>query len=137
MVASIRGPWCRDGHLAAAFGGNNTSGPLDVATACNAHGGAGRMDFETETFCVEIAHTLRGEGMDASEDGTGRGVPILPVGFSCKDAGADAIEDIAPTLRAMGHRESIRMPAASSPPSFSNRGSRVMDAALRTWSSHR
>ena len=44
--------------------------------------------------------------MDASEDGTGRGVPILPVGFSCKDAGGDAIEDAAPTLRAMGHKTS-------------------------------
>jgi DNA (cytosine-5)-methyltransferase 1 len=123
----------QSGHL-IAFGGNNTSGPIDVATACNAHGGAGRMDFETETICVEvapallasanrtgghrfpgtsadtceslIAHTLRGEGMDASEDGTGRGVPILPVGFSCKDSGADAMEGIAPTLRAMGHSRS-------------------------------
>jgi DNA (cytosine-5)-methyltransferase 1 len=94
------------GHLIATFGGNNTSGPIDVATACNAHGGSMRMDFETETFCVEVAHTLRGEGMDASEDGTGRGVPILPVGFSCKDGGTDALEDIAPTMRAMGHRGS-------------------------------
>ena len=91
------------GHL-IPFGGNNTSGPIDVATACNAHGGSMRMDFETETFCVKVAHTLRGEGMDASEDGTGRGVPILPVGFSCKDSGADARENVAPTMRAMGHR---------------------------------
>jgi DNA (cytosine-5)-methyltransferase 1 len=37
----------------AAFGGNRTSGPLDVATACNAHGGPhGRLDFESETFVV-------------------------------------------------------------------------------------
>src|SRR5579883_1745423 len=121
------------GHL-IPFGGNNTTGPINIATACNAHGGSMRMDFETETFCVEveppllaganrtggdrfpgmsvdtcgslIAHTLRAEGMDASEDGTGRGVPILPVAFSCKDSGADATEDVAPTMRAMGHRES-------------------------------
>jgi DNA (cytosine-5)-methyltransferase 1 len=33
-----------------AYGGNNTSGALKVATACNAHGGSGRMDFESETF---------------------------------------------------------------------------------------
>ena len=33
-----------------AFGGNNTSGPIDVAAAVNAKGGAGRMDFESETF---------------------------------------------------------------------------------------
>lgn len=28
--------------------------------------------------CFLIAHTLRGEGFDASEDGTGRGTPIIP-----------------------------------------------------------
>ncbi len=46
-------------HL-IAFGGNNTSGPIDVATACNAHGGTGRLDFESETFLV--APTLRSNG---------------------------------------------------------------------------
>jgi DNA (cytosine-5)-methyltransferase 1 len=139
-----------------AFGGNNTSGPIDVSTAANACATAsGRIDFETETF---IVHSLSSEGFDASEDGTGRGVPlisetlstrygdasgrdlsdssaILPVAFnlrgreggampevsesaslrasaggstnsyiafSAKDHGADA-DEIAPTLRGMGH----------------------------------
>lgn len=35
---------------AVAYGGNNTQGAIDVATACNAHGGTGRHDFESETF---------------------------------------------------------------------------------------
>lgn len=52
-----------------------------------------------------VAHTLRGEGFDA-EDGSGKGIPLLPIGFSCKDAGQDAIQDLAPTLRAMGHDSS-------------------------------
>lgn len=47
----------------------------NVAHCLNA-GGMGRQDFETETM---IAHTLKGEGFDASEDGTGRGTPIVPV----------------------------------------------------------
>lgn len=38
---------------AVAYGGNNTRGPIDVATACNANGGSGRMDFESETFVAE------------------------------------------------------------------------------------
>ena len=41
-----------------AFGGNRTSGPIDVATALSAHGGPhGRIDFESETFLV--ADTVR------------------------------------------------------------------------------
>ena len=67
-----------DGGLIQAFGGNNQSGPIDVATARNACASAsGRMDFESETFLV--SHSLRGEGFDASEDGTGRGAPLVPV----------------------------------------------------------
>jgi len=82
-----------------AFGGNNTSGPIDVATALNACASAsGRMDFETETF---VTHSLRGEGFDASEDGTGRGTPLVPVAFDCKASTPVAAEAIAPTLRAM------------------------------------
>lgn len=46
----------------------------EVAHCLNA-GGMGRQDYETETL---ITHTLRGEGHDASEDGTGRGVPLVP-----------------------------------------------------------
>jgi DNA (cytosine-5)-methyltransferase 1 len=30
-----------------------------------------------------VAHTLRGEGFDASEDGTGRGVPLVPTVAPC------------------------------------------------------
>jgi DNA (cytosine-5)-methyltransferase 1 len=71
--------------IAMAFGGNNTSGPVDVATACNAHGGTGRHDFESETF---VTHPLRADGFDASEDGTGRGTPLVPVAIPILEAGA-------------------------------------------------
>ena len=82
------------------FGGGNTSGAIDVATALTHHGT--RQDFDTETF---VAHTLRGDGFDASEDGSGRGTPLIPVAFSAKDYGAD-LGGIAPTLRAMPHDRS-------------------------------
>jgi len=56
------------GHI-LAFGGNRTSGAIDVSPALLAQPGSGwKGDFESETFLV--AHTLRGEGFDASEDGT-------------------------------------------------------------------
>jgi DNA (cytosine-5)-methyltransferase 1 len=126
----------------------------DTSHCLNA-GGMGRQDFETETL---LAHALSADGFDASEDGTGRGVPLIAgtlstrygassgrdlsdssallplafnlrgrdggampepadaasvraasggssnsyVAFSAKDYGADA-DDIAPTLRGMGH----------------------------------
>lgn len=54
------------GHL-IAFGGNDTRGPIEVATAVNAHGGpCGRMDFESETF---IAFFCKDNGRDATADG--------------------------------------------------------------------
>jgi len=135
-----------------AFGGNNQSGPIDVATACNAHGGpAGRLDFESETFIAQpiaIQERAISENPNARPDGMGvrtdgiaytlearmvpqavvfdttqitsktnrsnpqYGDPSHPlthggnpptIAFSCKDYGADASDDIAPTLRAMGH----------------------------------
>ncbi len=87
-----------------------------------AHGKVNGTDRETL-----IAHTLRAEGHDASEDGTGRGVPLvamaqnahggsgrmdgepetfIPVAFTCKDNGRDASADVSPTLRSMNHSDS-------------------------------
>lgn len=76
-----------DGGLIAAFGGNRTSGPIDVSPALLSHAGSARQDFESEAFvartcvssCQHVAHTLRGEGFDAGEDGRGRGTPLVPV----------------------------------------------------------
>jgi DNA (cytosine-5)-methyltransferase 1 len=37
---------------------------------------------------IHTTHTLRGEGFDANEDGTGRGTPLVPVAIgSCEVAG--------------------------------------------------
>lgn len=91
------------GHL-IAFGGGNTAGHIDVATACTAHGI--RLDFDTETFAVhgtqdpdtnrELAHTL----------GRNNGQENACIAFSYKDNGADATVDMAPTLRAGNHNTS-------------------------------
>jgi DNA (cytosine-5)-methyltransferase 1 len=54
--------------------------------------------------CVtgDIAHTLKAEGFDASEDGTGRGQPIISVALRGREGGATAElgDDVAGTLRA-------------------------------------
>lgn len=54
------------------------------------------MDFDSETF---IAHSLTGEGFDASEDGTGRGTPLVPVNFQASQSGV-RINDTVGTLDA-------------------------------------
>ncbi|EHN8849227.1 phage N-6-adenine-methyltransferase [Enterobacter hormaechei] len=87
-----------------AFGGGNTAGHIDVATACTAHGI--RLDFDTETFAVhgtqdpdtnrELAHTL----------GRNNGQENACIAFSYKDNGADATSDLSPTIRAGNHDKS-------------------------------
>ncbi len=92
------------------FGGGNTAGPIDVAACLTAQGGT-KGDFETDTLLVQsvtgsISHTLGAAngGKGSSEDGTGRGVPIIA--FTAQDCGADATIEGAPTLRAGEHRNS-------------------------------
>jgi DNA (cytosine-5)-methyltransferase 1 len=52
-----------------------------------------RIDYETETL---IAHTLRADGFDASEDGTGRRTPLVAI--------ADPNQPIAQTVALRGRK---------------------------------
>ncbi len=124
---------------------------VESISRCLNAGGTGRQDISTETMVV---HSLSAEGFDASEDGTGRGVPMIPiaictahtqsngigfsdgvahtlergttqaVAFSAKDYGADA-SDVAPTLRGMVHDAS-----------HSNGGGQVAIAFAQNQSGH-
>ncbi|AYN19588.1 DNA cytosine methyltransferase [Alcaligenes aquatilis] len=92
------------------FGGGNTAGPIDVAACLTAAPGP-KNDFEVETFLAQsvagnITHMLStaNGGKGSSEDGTGKGVPIIA--FTAQGGGADAMENQAPTLRAGGHGNS-------------------------------
>jgi DNA (cytosine-5)-methyltransferase 1 len=83
---------------------------------------------EADLSTVVVSHALRGEGHDASEDGTGRGTPIIAfnarqdpdnwagdtgpidtdggtqaIAFSSKDHGGDATVEVSPTVRAGTH----------------------------------
>lgn len=110
--------------------------PVDIAQPPSAAGPShGNQGGDVVCVTGTVTHTLTTEGADASEDGTGRGTPIvafqskasatqsmnpaaiapaLDVGkgdglvicFTAKDYGADAAVDIAPTLRAGGHKDS-------------------------------
>jgi DNA (cytosine-5)-methyltransferase 1 len=98
------------GKVTISFGGGNTHGPIDVAACLTAAPGP-KNDFEVETFMVQsvagsISHTLStaNGGKGSSEDGTGKGVPIIA--FTAQGCGSDATMEQAPTLRAGGHRNS-------------------------------
>lgn len=53
--------------------------------ACLTRGTGLRYDSDSDTM-LPVAHSLRGEGFDASEDGTGRGTPLVTVvGTICRD----------------------------------------------------
>ena len=79
--------------------GRDAGGPVGVGV-----GVGGPMFTLTKADVHGVAHTLRGEGFDASQDGTGRGTPLVPVGVALRgrDGGATAElgDEVAFTLRA-------------------------------------
>jgi DNA (cytosine-5)-methyltransferase 1 len=76
-----------------------TGGAFDVAGTLKANNGGGGFGSDpSETF---IIHSLRADGFDASEDGTGRGTPLVPIAFGWQNSsqqGASASASNTPTL---------------------------------------
>lgn len=73
-----------DKTLSVCFGGGNARGPIERAVCLTARGH--KCDFKFETFAVQalsgaITHTLNtaNGGKGSSEDGTGRGTPVVAV----------------------------------------------------------
>ena len=66
------------GEHSTAMTGNGSAAvafPTDVARSLDTTGGYATNQGGT---VIEVAHTLRASGFDASEDGTGRGTPLVP-----------------------------------------------------------
>ena len=94
--------------------GNLVAGTLNASG--KAAGSATQQDVESGLL---VAHALKAEGHDASEDGTGRGTPIVAdtlrqhphptsanprgIAFSANASEATPSEEVAPTMRAMPH----------------------------------
>lgn len=68
--------------------------PAVTLTARERKGALPEADLSTV-----VAHSLRGEGFDASEDGTGRGTPIVPVAFDWQSGGDSRGLDPKPTAQ--------------------------------------
>jgi DNA (cytosine-5)-methyltransferase 1 len=64
----------------------NEGAPLFVAHALRAQAQASHR-ADSETY---VAHSLRADGFDASEDGTGRGTPLVPVVAKTLTRGAES-----------------------------------------------
>jgi len=124
-------------HALRGDGGLGTDAELDGApipstgdvSHCLNAGGMGRQDYETETL---VAHTLRGEGFDAGEDGTGRGTPLVPVAVDHYNGALTG--DVATTLSTGGAKmngsgPSVMVPVAHA---FDARQSDVLQYGDRT-----
>ena len=74
-----------------------------VGTLRGSGSGVERVGRREEQFLISHPLTATATGGAVTEDGSGRGVPL--VAFTCKDSGGDAGR-LAPTLRACAHAES-------------------------------
>jgi DNA (cytosine-5)-methyltransferase 1 len=71
--------------------GNRGQGVIaPVVARCDATREGSSQDWESTTM---VAHSLRAEGFDASEDGTGRGTPLVPAGVTIH--GTDGTTSVA------------------------------------------
>ena len=77
----------------ATSGQSNAAFTHDVALACNS------TNEQPYIAIPAVTHSLRGEGFDASEDGTGRGVPLV-LGFQSKASACNSMNpsEIMPTM---------------------------------------
>lgn len=81
--------------LPAHHGRQDLDNETYIARCITAREGS-RQDWETETL---IAHTLRAKGHDASEDGTGRGTPLIAFYPTNRQPEFANYADIAPTIK--------------------------------------
>lgn len=94
-----------------------------------AAGSATQQDAESGML---IAHSLRGEGFDASEDGTGRGTPLVPVGVDGFNASLTGT--VAATMGTRGSSETASGPQVLVPVAFDT--TQVTSAANRSNPQH-
>lgn len=75
------------GQVAVAFDSRQ-----DPVSSEHVFGALNSSSPQAQAVCVtgDVAHTLRAEGFDASEDGTGRGQPIVSVALRGREGGGTA-----------------------------------------------
>ena len=58
-----------------------------------------QRDYKDAADLISVTHTLRGEGFDASDDGTGRGTPLVPVAY--RTTGNDGVYEKGDLVHAL------------------------------------
>ncbi len=98
----------------ARYLGNAEGGAREVPfLTCHNIGGTAGISNQTPL----VAHALRGEGFDASEDGTGRGTPLVPVSMRESGQGYWMEDVVAGTIDAnMGMSGHANRPAVIAQP---------------------
>ena len=86
--------WCDDLDRAGAFVTDDVAFPV---LSREGKGPASSVDSGN----IVVTHSLRADGFDASEDGTGRGTPIVPVAFRSNASFAEHGLDVCGTLNAI------------------------------------
>lgn len=109
-------PDCVSGHPPARRG----SGEVAAALTAGGVGTCGADDNQAQAghlraVCVtgDVAHALTAEGHDASEDGTGRGTPIV---LASGQANAEVVEDGVPSLTCLHEAPIVMAPSFSKRP---------------------
>lgn len=82
------------GHLIPDIVGQAMSAKWAKGTAGPAGPAGPAGDEHHNLVPCQVAHSLRGEGFDASEDGTGRGTPPVPVAFALRGREGGAMPEI-------------------------------------------
>ncbi len=83
-----------------------------LPASSNETGGHRPPGYSAETApTMLVAHALRGEGFDASEDGTGRGTPLVPVAFAHQAGGKQTRLGFDPSSETCGTLSTDQTPA--------------------------
>lgn len=87
---------------AGALRENPASGPDGVGVQSDL-----AYTLEARSEVQAVTHALRAEGFDASEDGTGRGTPLVPMAFDAKQSEVCIYGDRAAPIDTQSHSQAV------------------------------
>ena len=111
LTAAMGTKWNGNGDLESSLI-PSVVGTLATNTGPNGHDAGNFQCNQAVDAGHIIAHTLRGEGFDASEDGTGRGIPLV---LAHGQANAEVVSDGSPSLTCNHEAPIVFDPSSQAP----------------------